>query len=71
MYIHQATLLQMVTKTFESKLHRPDSDQLAEFPSPESLKRKILISTKPPKEYLERQTSMEKEEKTVQVNYVL
>ncbi|KAI6670924.1 hypothetical protein NL676_005809 [Syzygium grande] len=62
----QAKVAKMVTKTFESKLYRPDSDQLAEFPSPESLKRKILISTKPPKEYLESQTSMEKEETTAQ-----
>ncbi|KAL3719906.1 hypothetical protein ACJRO7_004830 [Eucalyptus globulus] len=62
----QAKVAKIVTKTFESKLHRPDSDQLAEFPSPESLKRKILISTKPPKEYLERQSSMEKEYNSAQ-----
>lgn len=31
----------------------PTTDALVEFPSPESLKRKIIISTKPPKEYLE------------------
>ncbi|XP_010032979.2 phosphoinositide phospholipase C 2 [Eucalyptus grandis] len=57
----QAKVAKMVTKTFESKLHQPGTDQLAEFPSPESLKKKILISTKPPKEHLERQSSMEKE----------
>ncbi|KAK3409793.1 hypothetical protein EUGRSUZ_J01884 [Eucalyptus grandis] len=62
----QAKVAKIVTKTFESKLHRPDTDQLAEFPSPESLKRKILISTKPPKEYLERQSSMEKEYNSAQ-----
>lgn len=31
----------------------PSSDGFKELPSPESLKGKILISTKPPKEYLE------------------
>lgn len=31
----------------------PGSRVLREFPSPESLKRRIIISTKPPKAYLE------------------
>ncbi|XP_030524527.1 phosphoinositide phospholipase C 2-like [Rhodamnia argentea] len=62
----QAKVAKMVTKTFQSTLHRPDPDQPAEFPSPESLKGKILISTKPPKEYLESQTNIEEEDNTVQ-----
>ena len=43
----------MITRTFESMLYYPESDCLSEFPSPESLKHRIIISTKPPKEYLE------------------
>lgn len=34
-------------------LYSPGSECLSEFPSPESLKRRIIISTKPPKEYLQ------------------
>ncbi|KAK4854854.1 hypothetical protein QYF36_001883 [Acer negundo] len=45
----QEKVAQMVTKVFGDMLHR--SDQLDEFPSPESLKKKVLISTKPPEEY--------------------
>ena len=43
----------MVTKTFGDILFSPGSECLKEFPSPESLKKRIIISTKPPKEYLE------------------
>ncbi|KAL0003376.1 hypothetical protein SO802_017157 [Lithocarpus litseifolius] len=49
----QAKVAQMVTQTFEDILFAPGPESLKEFPSPESLKRKIIISTKPPKEYLE------------------
>lgn len=42
----------MITQTFGDMLFSPDSC-LKEFPSPESLKRRVLISTKPPKEYLQ------------------
>lgn len=35
-------------------LYYPESNTLGEFPSPESLKQRIIISTKPPKEYLEK-----------------
>lgn len=34
-------------------LYYPESNSLAEFPSPASLLHRIMISTKPPKEYLE------------------
>ena len=43
----------MVSQTFGIMLYYPESDSLSEFPSPESLKHRIIISTKPPKEYLE------------------
>lgn len=44
----------MVTQTFGDILFSPSSEEsLKEFPSPESLKKRIIISTKPPKEYLE------------------
>lgn len=43
----------MITQTFGIMLYHPEADCLSEFPSPESLKHRIIISTKPPKEYLE------------------
>jgi phosphatidylinositol phospholipase C, delta len=43
----------MVLEVFGNILYYPDTDQLKEFPSPEELKGRILLSTKPPKEYLE------------------
>lgn len=53
----QDQVAEMVTKTFGDMLYRPETDQLREFPSPESLKKKVMISTKPPKEYLETPSS--------------
>lgn len=41
----------MITQTFGDMLFAP-SECLKELPSPESLKKRVLISTKPPKEYL-------------------
>lgn len=38
----------MVNDIFGEMLFRPDSQQMNQFRSPESLKGKILISTKPP-----------------------
>ncbi|XVE52497.1 hypothetical protein DITRI_Ditri02bG0126800 [Diplodiscus trichospermus] len=49
----QAKVAEMVTQTFGTMLYYPESDCLNELPSPESLKHRIIISTKPPKEYLE------------------
>ncbi|XP_052177203.1 phosphoinositide phospholipase C 4-like [Diospyros lotus] len=51
----QAKVAQMLTQTFEDMLFYPESD-LQEFPSPEELKYRVIISTKPPKEYLETDT---------------
>lgn len=44
----QAKVAKMVTETFGDMLYVPNSEFLMEFPSPEILKRKVLISTKPP-----------------------
>ncbi|XP_010253735.1 PREDICTED: phosphoinositide phospholipase C 2-like isoform X2 [Nelumbo nucifera] len=49
----QAKVAQMLTQTFRDALFTPGSEGLEEFPSPESLKQRIVISTKPPKEYLQ------------------
>lgn len=38
----------MVKETFGDMLYSPGSEFIMEFPSPDSLKRRILISTKPP-----------------------
>jgi len=51
----------MVTETFGDMLYYPDSEHHEEFPSPESLKKRIILSTKPPKEYLEATISKDKE----------
>lgn len=51
----------MVTQTFQDILFYPKSECLQEFPSPEELKYRIIISTKPPKEYLEAKGSEDKE----------
>ncbi|KAL4610158.1 hypothetical protein ACB092_08G031700 [Castanea dentata] len=58
----QAKVAKMVTIMFGELLYRNDAKKLEVFPSPESLKRKILISTKPPKEYLDEESSMERED---------
>ncbi|KAL5732853.1 hypothetical protein ACOSQ2_032545 [Xanthoceras sorbifolium] len=49
----QAKVAEMVIEIFGSMLYITESQRLQEFPSPESLKYRIVISTKPPKEYLE------------------
>ncbi|KAL0317074.1 UNVERIFIED_CONTAM: Phosphoinositide phospholipase C 6 [Sesamum angustifolium] len=48
----QAKVAEMVTQVFGEMLYSPESGILEEFPSPEALKHKIILSTKPPKEYL-------------------
>ncbi|XP_034220238.1 phosphoinositide phospholipase C 2-like isoform X3 [Prunus dulcis] len=54
----QAKVAKMVTETFGETLYSPRSEFIMEFPSPDSLKRRILISTKPP-EYHESQRPRE------------
>ncbi|CAN6169344.1 unnamed protein product [Urochloa humidicola] len=51
----------MVLEVFGSILFYPDTDHLSEFPSPEELKGRVLLSTKPPKEYLESRVGSIKE----------
>ena len=46
----------MITQTFGEMLFCPESDCLREFPAPEDMKYRVIISTKPPKEYLEAKT---------------
>ncbi|KAK4784972.1 hypothetical protein SAY86_001661 [Trapa natans] len=57
----QAKVAEMVTETFGDLLYYPNGEGLVEFPSPESLKHRIIISTKPPKKYLETKGSKDKE----------
>ncbi|EFH42542.1 ATPLC1 [Arabidopsis lyrata subsp. lyrata] len=53
----QKKVAKMVSKTFGGSLFQCTDEYTECFPSPESLKNKILISTKPPKEYLQTQVS--------------
>ncbi|XP_078446454.1 phosphoinositide phospholipase C 4-like [Wolffia australiana] len=57
----QAKVAQMVSETFGDMLYYPESGSLEEFPSPEALKNRIILSTKPPKEYLESKISKDDE----------
>lgn len=43
----------MVLEVFGDILYYPDKDHLKEFPSPQDLKGRVLLSTKPPREYLQ------------------
>lgn len=52
----------MLTQIIGEMLYYPETDSMEKFPSPESLKDRILISTKPPKEYLEDEPSSPKGE---------
>ncbi|PIA59419.1 hypothetical protein AQUCO_00400357v1 [Aquilegia coerulea] len=54
----QSKVAKMVTQTFRDMLFYPGSECLEEFPSPNSLRNRIIISTKPPKVYKET-TSLE------------
>ncbi|KAG6665897.1 hypothetical protein I3843_02G168900 [Carya illinoinensis] len=56
----QDKVAKMLTQTFGEMLYYPQGECLAEFPSPESLKYRIAISTKPPKIYLESENSKDK-----------
>lgn len=54
----QAKAAKTIMETFGPILYQPENAKgMKEFPSPESLKRRILISTKPPKEYLGAESS--------------
>lgn len=53
-------LLQMVTQIFGDMLYYSESDCFQNFPSPEELKYRVILSTKPPKEYLESKITKDK-----------
>ena len=53
--------MQMLKDTFRDMLYISESENMAEFPSPDYLKGKIIISTKPPKEYLQTKSGKEEE----------
>ncbi|KFK27408.1 hypothetical protein AALP_AA8G379100 [Arabis alpina] len=55
--ILQKKVAKMISKTFREMLFQCTDEKTDCFPSPEALKNKILISTKPPKEYLQTQVS--------------
>lgn len=46
----------MAIEILGNLIYYPKGERLTEFPSPKSLKNKIIISTKPPKEYLDKST---------------
>lgn len=46
-------------------LFYPESEYLEEFPSPEELKYRCIISTKPPKEFRQAKSAKEKMEKSL------
>lgn len=51
-----------MTEVFGNTLYYPDTEKhLKEFPSPEFLKNRVILSTKPPKEYLEAKTFKERD----------
>ncbi|KAL2598181.1 hypothetical protein GLYMA_11G230000v4 [Glycine max] len=67
----QAKAAEMATQVFGELLYYPQTDSLMEFPSPESLKGRILISTKPPKEFLESKECDDKDNEKESADEVL
>ncbi|VFQ72829.1 unnamed protein product [Cuscuta campestris] len=49
----QAKAAEMLTQVFGEMLYYPECRCLGDLPSPEELKHRVVLSTKPPKEYLE------------------
>ncbi|KAG5253818.1 phospholipase [Salix suchowensis] len=60
----QVKVAQMITETFGDMLYCPECECLEELPSPEELKYRIIISTKPPKEYLKAESGKDKGNKS-------
>ncbi|XP_074295020.1 phosphoinositide phospholipase C 4-like [Silene latifolia] len=54
----QAIVAQMITRELGDMLFYPEKEISQDFPSPEELKYKVIISTKPPKEYLSAEVSI-------------
>ncbi|KAL4587187.1 hypothetical protein LXL04_000054 [Taraxacum kok-saghyz] len=64
----QAKVAKMVMETFGDALYYSGSDAITKYPSPESLKNRIIVSTKPPKELLDTSKSMtESQENSVKI----
>ncbi|XP_074280423.1 phosphoinositide phospholipase C 2 isoform X2 [Silene latifolia] len=61
----QAKTAEMITTTFGDMLFLPDSGCFKELPSPGSLKKHIMISTKPPKEYDEAKLASDESQKSI------
>ncbi|KAJ0979349.1 hypothetical protein J5N97_014823 [Dioscorea zingiberensis] len=57
----QAKVAKMLIETLGDALFTPEAEFLEEFPSPEQLKLRIIISTKPPKEYLDSKSGKDKD----------
>ncbi|KAK1355145.1 Phosphoinositide phospholipase C [Heracleum sosnowskyi] len=57
----RAKVAEMAIRIFGELLYYPEPGCFTEFPSPEELKHHIILSTKPPKEYLELKNSKEKD----------
>ncbi|KAA3481997.1 phosphoinositide phospholipase C 2-like [Gossypium australe] len=57
----QAKAANMITETLGDILFTPGPEVFKEFPSPETLKKRIIISTKPPKDYTEAKEDKDKE----------
>ncbi|KAI4306604.1 hypothetical protein L6164_029865 [Bauhinia variegata] len=64
----QAKVAKMITETFGDMLFYPESENFNQFPSPEELKYRILISTKPPNEYLQSENVNENAKKLQKSN---
>ncbi|XP_028126047.1 phosphoinositide phospholipase C 2-like [Camellia sinensis] len=60
----QAKVAETVIETFRELLYYLVLGCLEEFPSPEALKHRIILSTKPPKEYLDSEGPTEKDSTT-------
>ncbi|KAL5102389.1 hypothetical protein RYX36_006716 [Vicia faba] len=64
----QKKAAQMITQTFGDMLFYPNDENLNNIPSPEELKHRIMISTKPPKEYLNSKSVRESSKQLVKSN---
>ncbi|XP_052156767.1 phosphoinositide phospholipase C 2-like isoform X1 [Oryza glaberrima] len=58
----QSKVAKMIKETFGDMLYVSETENMAEFPSPDELKGKIIVSTKPPKEYLQTKNDADADE---------
>ncbi|KAL5750525.1 hypothetical protein ACOSP7_025128 [Xanthoceras sorbifolium] len=65
----QAQVADMVIKVFGPMLYCPGTDCLEKFPSPESLKKRVLISTKPPEKFQNSKSSSKKGTLMIEKSY--